>query len=451
MVWKAFRVPRRDWLVALVLFGVTVLYLASLPPNLGPSDEAIHLYESKRILDGEVLYRDVFEMITPGYLYLMALLFGVFGTDFATARTAQAVMHGITGVLLYAACRKLEIRRALSAAAPLAYLVISQSAWPVVSQHWLSTLFSVVVLLTCIDLPRDRARAALLPGVALGLLISVQQQRGAIMAAGVFVWMIVDALLARRLQPREPSAPLTARLACLVAGALLIVVPVTVAIILHAGFQPVWRALVIFPLFDYRGSTHCPWGDVNIMSYTQGTYTFPRLLKFLPVVLPVVAVRLGILAWRRRDARSALRLALLLVLSLFSMLSIFYFPDFIHIAFIAPVFYATIAESVEWLLRAVPAPALTLRLAGRAAAVVLLVGAGYRLVHNRSRIQAAWPVVRSTAFGRIALQDQLQAELYDRAEAVLRAVKQARSRANDLSVDTKDRIGAAITKAVFGV
>lgn len=422
MGWKTFLRTRKDWVVALVLFTVTVLYLSSLPPNLAPADEAIHLYESKRILNGEVLYRDVFEMITPGFMYLMALLFRLFGTDYATARIAQAVIHGITGVILYAACRKLEIRRALSAAAALAYLVVSQPAWPVVSQHWLSTLFSVMVLLTCIDLPRDRARAALLPGLALGLLISVQQQRGAIMAVGVFAWMIVDALLARRPQPREPAAPLTARLACLVAGALLIVVPVTVGIILHAGFQPVWRALVIFPLFDYRGSTHCPWGDVNIMSYRQGTYTFPRVLKYLPLVLPVVAARLGVLTWRQRDAQRASRLALLLVLSLFSMLSIFYFPDFIHIAFIAPVFYAAIAESVEWLLRAVPAPAPAMRLAGWAAAVVVLVGASYRLVHNRSRVQAAYPVMRSTAFGRIALPDEVQAELYDRVNELMQSV-----------------------------
>jgi hypothetical protein len=42
-------------------------------------------------------------------------------------------------------------------------------------------------------------------------------------------------------------------------------------------------------------------------------------------------------------------------------------------------------------------------------------------------------------------------DIYDRAEAVLRAVKKARSRANDIAVDTNAKIGAAITKAVFGV
>ena len=57
-----------------------MLYLTWLPRNLPSPTKSIHLYEAKRILDGEVLYRDVFEMITPGFMYLMALLFRIFGT-----------------------------------------------------------------------------------------------------------------------------------------------------------------------------------------------------------------------------------------------------------------------------------------------------------------------------------------------------------------------------------
>jgi hypothetical protein len=180
----------------------------------------------------------------------------------------------------------------------------------------------------------------------------------------------------------------------------------------------VWRALVIFPLFDYRGSTHCPWGHVNLMSYTQSTYTFPRVLKYLPLILPLTALRLTVLVWGKQSAEQAFRLALLLVLSLFS----FYFPDFIHIAFIAPVFYATIAESLEWLLRRIPAPLPAMRAAGWATALLVLVAAGYRLQQNRERVQAAYPIIRSTAFGRIALPDQMQAELYDKVDALMRDV-----------------------------
>lgn len=412
----------RDAALALLIFSATVLYLTWLPRNLAAADESIHLYEAKRILAGEVLYRDVFEMITPGFMYLMALLFQIFGTDFATARIAQAVLHGLAAVSLYYACRKLDVRRGLSWPVALAYLVVCQTAWPMVSQHWLSTLFCIVLLLVCIDLRRDRAAATLRPGLVLGLLISVQHPRGVIMSAGVFVWIIIDALVQRRLRPDQPAAPLLARLAWLVAGALIIIVPMSIAIVAHAGFQPVWRALVIFPLFDYRGSTHCPWAHVNYMSVWHASFTFTSVLRYLPLILPLTALRLLLLIVRRGDPVQAGRLSLLLVLCLFSIFSIAYFPDFVHIAFIAPLFFVTIAESAEWLVWSLPTPAaVPLRVAGWAAALALLVAAGYRLHDNFVRVEATFPVERDTAFGRIAL-DPLQAALYDKVNDLMQGV-----------------------------
>jgi hypothetical protein len=409
----------RDAALALLIFAATVLYLTWLPRNLNAADESIHLYEAKRILAGEVLYRDVFEMITPGFMYLMALLFRLFGTDFATARIAQAVLHGLAALGLYYACRALDIRRGLAWPVPLAYLVICQTAWPMVSQHWLSTLLCIVLLLVCIDLRRDRAAAALRPGLVLGLLIGVQHPRGVIMSAGVFVWIIIDTLVQRRLRPDEPAAALPARLGWLIAGALIVIVPMSIAIVAHAGFQPAWRALVIFPLFDYRGSTHCPWAHVNYMSVWHASFTLVGVLRYLPAILPLTAARLLLLIVRRRDPLQAGRLSLLLVLCLVSMASIAYFPDFIHIAFIAPLFFVTIAESAEWLARALPvAAALPLRVAGWVAAVAVLIAAGHRLHDNAGRLAATFPVERDTAFGRIAL-DPLQAELYDKVSALM--------------------------------
>lgn len=382
-----------------------------------------------RILNGQVLYRDIFEMITPGFMYSMALLFRLFGADFATARIAQALLHGIAGVMLFYACRKLGVRRALAWPAALAYLVVSQPAWPMVSQHWLATLWCIVLLYVCIDLRRDRPAAALAPGIVLGLLIAVQQPRGVIMAAGVFLWFIADDLLQRRFRSVPVPAPLPARLAWLVGGAVLLVVPVLVVAVALAGFQPVWRALVIFPLFDYRGSTHCPWGDVNVMSAFQASFTFPNLLRHVTWVLPLASARLLWSVLWRSDAVQASRLALLLMLCLFSVLSINYFPDFIHIAFIAPIFYATIAESAEWAVaggsraaaRTSPTAAAVWRGAGWLATAALLIAGAYRLHQTSDRLATTFPAIRSTAFGEIAL-DPTQAALYDKVNVLMQEV-----------------------------
>lgn len=408
-------------IVALIVTG-TIGYLALWPYNLGPADEAIHLYESKRLLDGEVLYRDVFEMITPGYMYLMAFLFRVFGTDVATARLAQAVIHGLSAATLYFICRRLDIRASLSWPVALAYVVVAQPAWPIVSQHWLSTMIMGVLLLVCLDRLREHSRAALLPGVVLGMLNAVQQQRGLIIAVGIFMWVGLDALLERYYRPQKRWSLLIGRWSWLIGGTLLVMVPTLVVAVAMAGFGPPWRALVIFPLFDYHGSTHCPWGEVNIMSAVQASYTFPRVLKYLPLALVLPSLRFVVLAVRRRNETEVRRLLLLIVFCLASMGSIFYFPDFVHIAFISGAFFVTIAESAEWLLGWLPTPLLMRRVCAWAAAAILLVAAGARLRDNLVRVRAAHPLARSTAFGTIALATPLEADLYDVVNELMQTV-----------------------------
>src|SRR5262249_51248720 len=143
------------------------------------------------------------------------------------------------------------------------------------------------------------------------------------------------------------STSLPARLAWLVAGAALILVPLGVVLIPTAGFAPVWQALVIHPLYNYRGTMRSPWGAVSALTAPQGSYTFPRLLAALPIIVAVDLIRLAVLTARGRAADEARRLLLLILFCLGSMLSIAYYPDFIHIAFIAPVFFVAIAEAAE--------------------------------------------------------------------------------------------------------
>lgn len=399
-----------DAIVLAVLFIVTVAYLTRLPPNLSPADESSYLHEAKRLLDGEVMYRDVFDFITPGFQYLMALLFALFGTTIATARAATAVIHGLTAAALYAACRRLGVRPSLAAAAGFAHLTVDQAAWPIASQHWLSTLLCTVLLAVYAGPAGVAGRGVVSGGVVLGLLADVQQQRALPMALGTAAWVVIDALIARRGGRATSLGTLASRLV-LVGGAIAaVVVPVLGWCIARAGFGTVWQALVEFPLKSYGATTHCEWGNVNIMTVWQGSFTFPWLLAWLPVAFVPTLVRLA-RALVRREVANARRLAWPVVFAAASALSIRYFPDFIHIAFIAPVFYAALAENIE-------AAAHTVRpqLAGRVSATVVAVVFGmsaFDLARNEARLWREFPVPVETAFGRIRLRNPSDVELYD--------------------------------------
>ena len=273
------RFGSRDAVLALLLFIAIVAYLMALPRTLGRADESHFLYEAKRIRDGEVMYRDFFQFVTPGAPYIMALLYWLFGTTIQTARVATAVLHGLTGVVTYACCRRLGVRRALAAVAPVAYLAVCQPAWQYASWHWFSTFFTVLVLYAMLRAPwASRPRAAIFPGLAAGLLMGVQQQKGFAVGLGGGVVFVLDHLVDRR-YPRPGSwRDLGARLVWFGAGIAVVIVPLLATFVTLAGFDRVFDALVRFPLVNYRKSFRTTWGNVLWITQGYADYTYPAEL-----------------------------------------------------------------------------------------------------------------------------------------------------------------------------
>src|SRR5262249_22228003 len=82
------------WTLCLVLG--TVVYLWFWPRTLGLYDESILLHEAKRVLEGEVPYRDFVDIVTPGAWFVMAAAFRLFGTTIDTARGTISVVHALS-------------------------------------------------------------------------------------------------------------------------------------------------------------------------------------------------------------------------------------------------------------------------------------------------------------------------------------------------------------------
>src|SRR5262249_18813957 len=157
-----------------------------------------------------------------------------------TARAAAAVIHGLVAVLIVLACRQLGVRRSLSWPPALAYVVICVPAWPIASQHRLTT--PLLLLLLPVSGPRGRPPRSVVAGLLLGLLIAIHQQRGVIIALGTATWLVVDRLLADDGSGARDS--LGGELVGLGTGVVVVVVPMLVALAAGAGFSNVWRALV---------------------------------------------------------------------------------------------------------------------------------------------------------------------------------------------------------------
>jgi hypothetical protein len=413
-LWDADRV------LAVLLFAGFVAYLWYLPRNLGRADESHFLYEAKRIRDGEVMYRDFFQFVTPGASYAMAFLFWLFGTTIGTARMATAVLHGLTGVVMYATARALGVRPPLAVTAPLAYLALCQPAWQFASWHWFSTFFTMLVMLTMMRGPwASRPRWAIVPGLVTGVLIGIQQQKGVLIAAGVGAIFVLDHLVDRRYPRPESWRCLGVRLLCFAAGVALIVIPLLATLLWLAGFDPLFDALVRFPLVNYRSSFRTRWGAVLSITIGYADHTYPLVLKYLPVALLPACVRIVVGLYRGSDRTRLRQLIVLVVSAASAAMSIWYLPDFIHIAFVAGVFLVAAAEAIEWALTSViraPRPQAAIRW-GVAAALTLALAAHLRW--NAAELWKQFHYPHETAFGRIDFGVAWAPVLIDRTRELL--------------------------------
>jgi hypothetical protein len=407
-------------MLAVLLLIVSCVYLSLLPPNLQAADESFFLYEAKRISDGEIMYRDVFDFITPLSIYAMALCFWVFGPTMETARLATAVGHGACIAILYLICRRIGVRREIAILVPVGYLAICQPAWPFASPHWFSTQVAVFLLAALVEEGwARRPRQAIVLGVITGILVGSQQQRGVVMALGVGTLLVAYQLLGRRFEPTGFWSSLWVRLSYFALGVSLVVVLVMTISVALAGGEAVYDALVRFPLESYSTVMGVRWGDSGPLSGAYAQQTFPNLLRFAPLVIPVLLVRALWRLYSGRGRDELRRLTVLILFSVFSALSVWYYPDVIHIAFIAPAFLVCAAELMEWSLTNAIHPPRLARACGWILAVVILVAAVPHLSANVVAARNQFPILHDTEFGTVAFSHRWQPILIDKVRALL--------------------------------
>ncbi len=183
MRYSAIRVRMRS-LTPLFVAGLSFAYLLTFPLAIGGADESHLLYGAKRILDGEVIYRDFFEIITPLAFYLFAAIYRIAGTTLAAARVGMAILDAAGCALLFHLARRIS-GLAEATLATLIFACVCLPTWPYASAHWISTVLGLLVAtvtLACTGGWASRVRP-LAAGIVAGIAVCVQQQRGVFLAA----------------------------------------------------------------------------------------------------------------------------------------------------------------------------------------------------------------------------------------------------------------------------
>jgi hypothetical protein len=177
--------------------GIALLALALQLPihdrSAVPMDEGHLATAASRILDGDLLYRDIHTGIFPGVYHLTALLFSLFGRDLLVTRWAQLCVNAAIAVCLWLVASR-GVRPLWALMPPALYLFLVVVSFPVLTMFNYSALclvfalFALLFLLRCLE----RARAA--DGIALGLLVAATAVTKQNLGALVFIALLIGVL-----------------------------------------------------------------------------------------------------------------------------------------------------------------------------------------------------------------------------------------------------------------
>lgn len=174
-----------------IVFAITYWYLSYYKNMLYSlsADEGIFLYGAKRVLDGQILYKDFFSHFFPGNYYLLALIYKLFGYSFLVAREALVLMNCLINVLVFYLSYK-ALRSWYAILPPLFFLVLGFPNWMQFSHFWTGDLFlllSLVFLLWYLE--ENKPYYLYSAAVLLGFTTLFQQ------ATGVYGIIIFTAIL----------------------------------------------------------------------------------------------------------------------------------------------------------------------------------------------------------------------------------------------------------------
>jgi hypothetical protein len=402
---------RRDAVLALAMFAGALAWFAVQPHNLGAADESYLLADVIRMRQGDRLYEDIFWLAMPGAHWALQAVFAVFGASLATAKAAMAVANAATAAFSVACARALRVRPALALVPGLAFLALAQPAWPHVSPHWFDTTLIMAAMWLAVrrgGLEQPRRLFAI--GLLIGGVAAVHQHVAPPLAVG----MAVAAIIASRVRRDAPGPAWWVRVAWIAAGTLLIVVPVLAILLATVDPQRLLDDTVRFPLINYRAVHDITWGQVGAMNVRLAPYTWPAVLRFGPLALPLAAAIVTAGCRRGWPRRRVVQWSAALLVCASALAAIGYNADFIHIAFMAPPVFVVATLVID---AAVDALAPRRRLVGCAVAAVLMAVLGRHMAGNAYRMRAEYRLATATAFGRVDFSKRWEV-------AILTAVRQ---------------------------
>lgn len=192
-----------QWHWAIICFALNglALWWVALPfaDVWFSTDEGIYAYQAQRILEGQVMYRDFFQPITPGFFLLLAAWMKVVGAEVFSLRLLMILIVLATSLAIFFLTRRLGVTPFLSLFPSLAFSVLKSRTNFELNHYPPDLLLEVLAALAVCHFVVTRRPGAL---VAAGALASADilttQNLGTHLVIGCLLALWADSHLGRR-------------------------------------------------------------------------------------------------------------------------------------------------------------------------------------------------------------------------------------------------------------
>lgn len=172
---------------------VATLYLFLFMRLLLPwTNEGIFLAGAVRVIQGQIITRDFFEIMGPGSFYLLAAFFKAFGVSFFSARLDLFIVSISGAVALYFLSRQIIPSQATAPVIVVAATIYGLQ-WPGVSHHIDSMSFALLALASMVMWMRtSKTLLLILAGMLAAITTCILLPKGGLLFASFLVWLLLS-------------------------------------------------------------------------------------------------------------------------------------------------------------------------------------------------------------------------------------------------------------------
>ncbi len=314
-----------------LLFMVTFAHSLFLSNRgLNYYDEGIAVYGASQIINGSVLYKDIWSNYAPGQYYLLALTFKVFGQSIIAERILSSVLN--SGVIFCVYLLAYRLIRDATALFSWFFALALFSRYTFYGCNLPTAFLFCLLSFLCVAkfLETEKRFCLVLSGILIGLVTLFRHDFGAYTLLSECAIIILFKYRNQTVTKQSLSQKLWSCLKLcllLLPGLFMVLIPVVVFFVFTVPARVLFEDLIWFPFAVYSKVRYVPWPffpSIRILSENSSRF-FRHMLVILPSnfmlsVLVLLSGHLMLTSWRKLAFSTKDWLALLL---LFMSLTLF--------------------------------------------------------------------------------------------------------------------------------